>query len=142
MAAFVVPDGQVDGLDYLLATGPTSDWKVRLFQNDVTPSIATVITDLVEADFGGYGEGLWPSFGAAGIGPGSYAIAASSSDVTFISDGTSPSNLIYGYYIVDDSGMPEKLVAIERFPDAPVPIGVLDDEIIVRLNVSLRDNSQ
>jgi hypothetical protein len=142
MVAFVIPDGQVDALNYLLVSTPQADWMVKLYQNDFSPDIHATLSDLVEADFGGYSPATFPAFNGAAIGPDGYAIDEASSNQSFVASGLLPNNNIYGYYVVNTTAMPQHLVAVERFPDAPLPMGIAGDQIILHLVATLRDNSQ
>lgn len=101
----------------ILEVGLTDDanWSAGLFKNDLTPVNATILTDIVAADFTGYAAVALTEDGAAGTDGSNRAYQLFEEvDFTF-SVGTTPQD-VYGWYIFDTSG---NLIALERFPSPP-----------------------
>jgi len=105
------------GLDGLTATVD-----LHLYQNDVAPSPTSVLADFAEADYDGYAaEAItpttWPVFlqgiaQAVAVGPA----------IVFTPTGSVTPNVIYGYYVTDNTGA--RLLWGERFADQKVMNGV------------------
>lgn len=98
--------------------------KVKLFKNDIIISPATVVGDLVEADFGGYVAktvtALLPAY-LDSIGGASAQIGT----VQFDCDGTAPDNVVFGAWVETAAGV---LILVIKF-DAGVPMVVLGDSL-------------
>lgn len=105
------------GLDGLTATVD-----LHLYQNDMAPSPSSVLADFTEADYDGYAEetitpATWAVFlqgisQAVAVGPG----------VVFSPTGSTTPNVIYGYYVTDNTGA--RLLWAERFAEPKVMNGV------------------
>jgi hypothetical protein len=85
-----------------------ADPHVRLFKNNFTPSPATILTDLVEADFDGYAPvagyqaANWTA--SPGIMPDGSAIAFHIGGLAnFLDTGNVTPNTVYGMYITTDA---------------------------------------
>lgn len=113
---------QEDGLKlfndtFLASIGSTL--VLRLFQNDTTPTIDSVLADFTEATFSNYAAQTFTPFV-----PSLYIRPRA------VSKGTAPvftklgptGNDIYGYYITDAGNT--KLLWSERDPNAPIPMNV------------------
>lgn len=97
------------------------DLRLRLFKNNVTPTRATVIGDLVEADFPGYTPPTldaidWSSPSLTG----DFHAQIQNVLKTFTYTGSGGSNDIYGYYVTAASSADLKWV--ERNDSAPVTL--------------------
>lgn len=89
------------------------NWSVRLFQNDITPTAATTLADLVEATFGGYAEITLSSTGwSAPVVVGDVAQTDHTPAPQWTATGVS-AQFVYGWYIYDSSQ--GELIFIERF---------------------------
>lgn len=110
----IYPDqGLADWLDELLA----NDLVYHLYTNDVTPSRATVLTDLTEAAWGGYAtvtrtSADWPLRGVLG-----HVAFGQGLPCEFLNS-TAGTITAYGYYVTDSGATILKAVA--RFDSAPV----------------------
>jgi hypothetical protein len=104
---------------------------LHLFQNDFTPLPTSVVGDFDEADFGGYGTEL-PVFTAPVFGPNGL-ISAPAGVQNFICDGTAPSNMVFGWYLLDSAG---GLVMSGRFAAAK-PMAANGDAITLVLFLGL-----
>jgi hypothetical protein len=99
----------------------------RLFQNNINPTQAIVLSQLVEADYDGYapvGPVAWgtPWTDAAGNG------VTSGSTAGFYCTGSDTPNLIYGYYVTHGPTASETLKWCERF-DNPLPMQALGNAV-------------
>jgi hypothetical protein len=110
------------GLPYQLQQILTPGVKYRLFANDVMPTLDTVLADLTEAAWPGYGGPIlrnWANYTSNGVsGHNGFAIAPA---ITFGNTSGVPQSA-YGYYVTDPAGSPTKLLAVARFDSAPVVI--------------------
>lgn len=91
-------------------------YQVGLYQNELTPDEETTIDDITPADFGGY-EGLQslPSWEEEATWDSPRAVIEHPAR-TWTADGTAPSNVIYGFYVVDQSGNLAWVVPNENGP--------------------------
>jgi len=112
-------------LDDLLLTANESDgvWELGLYQNNWTPAQGDDISDVTVATFSGY-SGLellqnWSSPTIIGTRASMTADAIVQSH-----SGGGTSNNIYGYYVVDGSGV---LMYAERDPSGPRLMGASGD---------------
>lgn len=87
-----------------------------LFKNDVTPNVATVLGDLIIADFSGYAAIVIAAWGAPYVGPGNRVEADGPSQQFNHSGGAVP-NDVYGWFLIDTVG--GALLALERFVNGP-----------------------
>lgn len=101
--------------------GPLRGSWVGLF-TDAAPglNVDTLLADLTEADFAGYGK-VALTWGPPHVeGDSAYAVATGLS--TFApSDAVTP-NVCYGYFVVDSTGPPGLLLFAEMFPQ-PISMG-------------------
>jgi len=113
-------------------------FKIGLYQNDITPTVNTVITDLTLCDYGGYpGEiefDAWPEDGVTIAGSIATAVYP---EVSFPADGSS-SNDVFGYYVVDQDNF---LRWMEPNPSGPVTVGSVGDVYLVTPRYSRRQLS-
>lgn len=90
-------------------------WELGLFQNDYTPVQGSVIGDLTPANFSGYsGLELTQNWTSPVIDGTRWKTNAD--PIVQAHSGGGVSNLIYGYYVVDGSGV---LMYAERDPSGP-----------------------
>lgn len=109
------------------------------FKNNVTPSDATVLSDLDEADYGGYSRILLGDYTNWTLGPidGDDRFPWSyNTTVEFVCDGTGSPNNVYGVYVLSTlvdplfPGTPsENLVGLQLMPSPPVVMSVNGDTI-------------
>lgn len=98
--------------------------KVKLFKNNLVISPATVIGDLVEADFGGYAAITVTALLPAYLDPAGGA-SAQIGTVQFNCDGTAPDNTVYGAWVETAAGL---LVLLVKF-DAGITMVSAGDSI-------------
>lgn len=109
------------------------------FQNNLTPGDATVLADLDEADFGGYARiqlGDYTNWTLGPIDGDDRYPWLYDSTLEFVCDGTSPSNNIYGVYLLCtladplQAGPPaEYLLGVQRLTSPPVSMSANGDTI-------------
>lgn len=113
----VTTSGLVAYLDKL--TSFMFGWfKAGLFSNDFVPKLGSTIADVVPASFSGYdGERLLYGWTNAAM----YGVRAKSFGTPLVwqHDGGPVNNQIFGYYVVDQSGI---LAFAERFCDGPFDV--------------------
>lgn len=116
-------------LTTMIALTPWSAMCVRLFKNNVIPSINSVLATFTEADFTGYAKSADLVWGTVGVDPngGGQVFAGS---VVFTQTGTATVNTVYGYYITDDASTPTILYWAELFP-APVNFSAIGDQVVI-----------
>jgi hypothetical protein len=100
---------------------------LRLFKNDYTPTLNTVLGDLVQADFDTYAPfnlAVWsvPIF----VDPRAVTQAL---PATWTKGPAAPNNQIYGCYLTDFANT--KLYGAERFAGAPIPMMVNGQTLLV-----------
>lgn len=127
--AIVYPNvGRVYAAQLVTKKATPEDLILRLFKNNVSPAVGSVLADFTEATFSGYSlvtltPANWSETSATVV-RSDYAPA-----VEFTSDAGSQNEDIYGYYIATvTSGI---LVAVERFTNAPFNVADLGDKITV-----------
>lgn len=102
---------------------------LHLFQNDITPTVNTLLADLDEADFTGYAPLdpiVWDS---AFITPeGLYKLVGEST--LFEMTATTVINTIYGWYVTRELATVDFLVVAKRF-DAPIEVTVTGAGVLV-----------
>jgi hypothetical protein len=133
--AAITPQAQLYAILTGLAAGEYKTLKMMLFKNDYTPTPLTGIGDLTEADFGGYALMSALDFGAPFQNPDGYPEMDLPSQ-QWNSDGTAPSNNVYGYYVTTAGG---DLLYAERFADAPIPMIDATNGIVVLSRFVLRN---
>ena len=99
---------------------------LRLFSNDITPSIADTLGSYTEVTGGGYAEktltgGSWTI---------SNGIATYASQLFTFTGTTGGSGQVYGYYVVDGAGV---VRFAERFSESQIPYTVINGSTI-RIN--------
>ena len=133
MAKFVLSFGsQKSRLAAAVAAAPLLATDLALYTNDLDPESSNVLADFTEATFGGYARADLV-FGAVVIDDNGIPVAPASG--TFTCDGTAPSEICFGCYLLDSTGA---LVGAGRFPE-PKSFAVLGDFEIVALLFGLVD---
>lgn len=119
-------------LDAVVAvtTALSGSHKVALFKNDYTPTIATVIGDLVEADYDGYAAVTNSGWLPAAWATQGAAIQYMDTPAVFQPTGSVVTNVIYGWYFYK-TGTPNVYIMGERF-SSPIPMGDTGDQIVVQ----------
>jgi len=108
--------------------------KVRLFMNDVTPDMDTVLGDLTTATYTGYADSADLVWGVPYVNSlGAVEMAAGSVEFS-PSDDAAPCT-IYGYAILDEAA---GLFAAERI-EPPFPMVAADDNLIIVPRVSIKN---
>ena len=111
-------------------TAPTN-LKLKLFKNDLTPVVGTVIGDFTESDIAGYAaKDLTGASWTVATGTdteGSFA----EQEFTFTGAGS-----IYGYYVTNNDG--SKVVWAERFSDGvhTFPSGGGTEKVTVKIQIA------
>jgi hypothetical protein len=73
--------------------------RIKLYKNNLTPTTATVLGDLVECDFAGYVNQEMTGWSVTGVSGHVVSVAADSKTFTRTSTGAAQS--VYGYYVTD-----------------------------------------
>ena len=121
--------------DLIFAATPDGA-KVRLFQNNYTPSIASVLADFTQATFTGYAQAelLDTMAGLPRIDTDGNVYIVCNSVLSFTQTADTTPNTVYGYYVVSDVG--SHIIAAKRF-DTPIEFNAagiaLDLELAFRL---------
>ena len=97
---------------------------VKLWQNDIQPTPATVLADLTEADFSGYLAETVLALLPAYLDPGGGA-SAQIATVQFNHDGGAVANVCFGFSVETAGGV---LILVGRFEDG-VPMVQAGDSI-------------
>ena len=143
--AIVIPNGPSQGeteiLDKILKYS-NEDFVLKLFQNNITPSLTTILANLTEATFTNYVSKTLTraNWGAAtkvsGVSPCVNSEASSTYNTEQLWTCGTTGNTIYGYYVVGlTSG---RLLWLEKF-SSPRP---LNDGDIIRLTPKFRFRTQ
>jgi len=103
MALIVCEGGLKFALDSLTAALVAGTAKLRLYQNNYTPTEADDISDYTEATFSGYAAATIGTWNAATYGGGE-AEAEATTAHTFTNSTGAVGNDIYGYYVTDSAG--------------------------------------
>lgn len=128
---------QITILQALIDALTTSEVRVHLYQTDTPPVVSSVLGDFTEADFDSYAPiDLVPN--APAINPEGWA-QADLPQAHFESAGAVTPNVIYGYYLTDNTDA--LLLKAEQF-DAPVTINEVGDYIDIQTNLQISDASQ
>jgi len=98
---------------------------LRLFKNNITPDVDTVLADFTEADFSGYTDVLL-TMGAI-VRDGDDNARSTGLLAQFLHSGGGTANDIYGWYLLGSGGA--VCLFAERFSDAPRVMDGLGDEI-------------
>lgn len=124
-------------LNILLNKDAAEELDMHIYQNDVTPTAATVIGDFTEATFTGYASVELSSSNyavAAGAGAADPA-TASYPAVNFTSSSDQSSQNCYGYYITRRTT--GDLLWCERFTDGPYNIQNNGDGFSITQNLQM-----
>lgn len=116
-----------------LGDGTASLWgsaTVHLYQNDVTPTVNSLLADFTEATFDGYGSATI-TWGSATNGPGDEA-SVYGTGLSFIATGDTTPNIIYGWWLQNAGGFR----FAERF-DEPIPIASTGDDVTFQPRASI-----
>lgn len=134
MSQLIVPDASKKFMAHVIIQDDHPD-AIKLFKSNTTPTHATILADLTEADFGGYAAASLDSPVVGSVLDASSRAVITWNDVTFTRTGT-PTNTIYGYWVNNANG---DLLWVERF-DNPI---VLDTNgLFIKLTPKLTDMSQ
>ena len=132
--ALVAPS---QGLEIMLEgilnkTAPT-DLKLKLFKNDLTPAVGTVIGDFTESDITGYTAGGKTLTGSSWTVSTDTATEGSFAEQEWTFTGAGS---IYGYYITNNGGT--AVIWAERFSDAPhtFPSGGGTEKITPKIQIA------
>jgi hypothetical protein len=119
-------EGRVVLVNNLLAGGTLEAWSLRLFKNDYTPVVGSVLADFTQADFTGYSaktltrSQTGSTWGAASIAS-NIAQSEYATDQSFTYTGAT-SQSVYGWYIVGATS--GKVILAHRWTDgARVAVG-------------------
>lgn len=98
----------------------TATAKLRLFENNITPGLGTVASDLAETSFTGYAakEILLASLGTPRLDASGDAYVIVSTIETFLQSGTAQTSTVYGWFLTDPTGA--TLIMAKRFPSPVV----------------------
>lgn len=94
--------------DYFISAG----CRIKLFRNDVVPSVDDTVSIYQEANFGGYVDQACTDWGGAVYDPGGFAVMTASNKV-FNQTSVTVTNTIYGYYVTTSGNV---LLYAERNP--------------------------
>lgn len=121
---------------FLNHTPQDEDQLLKLFKNNYTPVEASVAGDFTEATFTGYSAiALTGSSWTISSGDPATAVYA---EQTFTSSADQTAELVYGYYIVRDTG--GEILWAERF-SSPVSVSANGDYIKVTPRITQKDES-
>lgn len=129
MAVMIPNEGQIRALNDIKA----STLLCKLFTNNLTFGVGTVIGDLTEATFSGYAA-VTLSFGTVATN-GSGQAEMVSATATFTRAVGATSNSVYGWYLVDSFNT--KLVALDNVTSAPKSMTTVGDTITITFTVRL-----
>jgi hypothetical protein len=117
-----------------LQTARISTVGLKLYTNDFSPSLTTVLGDFTEATYAGYNPaGTIVSFTPPALNAGGKAEIVYTNYNSFVS---APSgNTIYGYYVIDNFD-PSKLLWAERLP-SPIRMQLIGDSISIVVRFTL-----
>lgn len=116
--------------------GAAGSWRMKLFQNNLTPDPTNVVGDFTESTFTGYASVLFGVLGADTWDGVNFKWTCTVPSFNYTGTGVSNQN-VYGYYIIDGGGV---LVASKRFAGAPFLCGVSGTSIGV--TISMEDLSE
>lgn len=135
--ALLVPDVGKPKLLDLAATPGAGTFQMHLFQNDIVPDHATLVTDLDEADFDGYGpKSLLGRTDALTLDVSRRAVTKwTAINWVLTLDAVTP-NQIYGYWVVDPGS--GAMVWIERFGSGVVPMVSAGDSLTIVPQLTLK----
>lgn len=131
------------GLEYDLnvLVSNYSGLKMGLFQNNVTPSLTTSLSDLVECNFEGYTASHPPDGRAAvagwsGVTFNTPSAQSTATSISWTATGGAVVNNVYGYFVINAAGV---LVFFEKNPAGPVPINAAGQSYFVGLTKTLQN---
>lgn len=105
--------------------------QVRLFKNNITPTVANVLGDFTEADFTGYASQPLVYSGAPVHDVANHVWYQPCTTLTWTVGVIGTGNLIYGVYLVDNAG---RLRGAGRLDGAPAPMNIAGLTLSVTLN--------
>lgn len=114
----------------ILRLGGLDNLTVRLFQNDMTPTEASVLADFIQCDFSGYVQVVGRNFNTPVFDDQGNGNLVSASIAAFTQNAPTITNIAYGYYVVLNDGV--TLVWSERFA-APQAFADTADNVAVVL---------
>jgi len=138
LGVMVPVSSQLAILDAIIASLPgPGTVTVHLYANDVTPTPATVLADLTEANFTGYADvDVTPN--AAGENPDGWG-QVDIPEAHFEATGAAIPNNVFGYYLTDTTNL--VLLAAGHF-DVPVVFDETGDALNLVSNLQLRSDTQ
>lgn len=123
-------------LDDLADTGAFLDTAVvKLFQNNITPTPNSLITDFTICNFSGYSDSAAIVWGNSYIRPDGTAVVPGGS-VEFRQTGVTVTNIAYGFCVVHPGGGTPYLIMSARF-DTPVNFTAIGRGVVVTPEFSL-----
>ena len=125
--AAITPSAQLIAVLEALAAADYAAVTMDLFQNDVNPTINTVLADLDVATYTGYAQKTALDFGGAFFnidGNGEMDLPSQQFD----HGASGVANNIYGFYVQKTGG---GLLYAERFESAPIPMIDTTNSIVV-----------
>lgn len=131
MAAKVTNAGERTLLDVAL-----TNWgamTVRLARAAFTVADDMVIGEVTEATYPGYAPQTIVYTGLSAGSPGGRAIATFT-PIVFLCSGTTPPNLIYGWWLQDGAS---RILIAERFTGSPRPMAGVSDSITIEPTLRL-----
>ena len=117
--------------DLQILVGNDDSLTVHLFQNSITPTINSVVSDFVECDFSGYAPQAVTYLGPIqldSLGTGYFQPCGA--NVWTVATGGS-GNMVFGAYVLDSAG---RLRACGRLDNAPAPMSVAGQQLTVLLS--------
>jgi len=117
---------------YATARATTPFVQVKLYSNNFTPIEKSIIADFTEADFTGYAAQTGTAFLAAILNGDGSVSSVMSSTVQFLQTDVTISQLVYGYFVLDNAG---NLVGGERF-NAPINFNAIGVGVTLALAFS------
>jgi hypothetical protein len=122
MAVVIPKEGKLAALGRLVED---QNYSLRLFKNNFTPDVNSVLADFTIANFSGYAS-LAAGWGARSLDGGGLA-QCFSVIADFLHDGGATANDVYGWYIQDDTAA--KVLAANRLAAPPVVMDSVGDLI-------------
>jgi hypothetical protein len=113
--------------------GASAPWSLRLFGNNATPAVGSVVGDFTEIAGAGYAAISLPS-ASWGYTPGVPTVALYPAQTFTFTGAINAPGTIYGYFILNAAG---QLVTAERLAAPPFTPTVNGDSVIVVPRITL-----